>query len=549
MSKYKPPTTRYALDAGSHVDAWHRFSTNRQDDASALVAINEYCATHGYIIDRQWGKPATSGSVITTTKEWLEFVAAMEERPVRERRVRGIVAWDLGRLGRDQIDAAFYVTYLRRLGYAVLSVSDHIPDNDTAPIVEAVRHYQNEQDLRRISANVKRSLAMIRADGYTTGGFPPKGFVAVKEQNRSHPTTYGGLPRLNAKWVRGGDDEGAVALAWAMKTDGASDNAIHEATHLYRARHCYHDVWRRHIYVDGDYVSEEDWQKVQSEMDARRQRPRLGTSTYLLAGLVYCPCGRLMIGHSQPRQKSGVRRDAYRPGDDAISYYLCPGHQQHAGCPMGKIHAEVIETGVVALLHDDILTDVHLTDLRRRLGHDLETQQDQLAHQITVLRQRHDQLATEIKNLTRGIAVANSVIAGDAIAELVVQLQERAGEKKIIEQQIAEAEHLRKERNPHIVSDETWQAAIAWMRTSLEQDTKSPQVRDVVRSLVQRVDIWPDKGGFTLRYYLGDMDAAVCLPSTPGPVPSNIPQHLLLRLDWRHPLTRHGNQHTHRRSI
>jgi len=103
MSKYRRSVVRYTLESGSNVDTWHRFSRDHQDDASALAAIERYCAQRGYIIDQQWGRPATSGSVITSTREFLEFISAMEERPTNERRQRGIVLWSLSRLGRDQI--------------------------------------------------------------------------------------------------------------------------------------------------------------------------------------------------------------------------------------------------------------------------------------------------------------------------------------------------------------------------------------------------------------------------------------------------------------
>lgn len=86
MSRYKRSTVRYALDPGSHVDAWRRFSRDHQDDASAVAAIEGYCAEMGLSLDRLWGRPATSGSIITGTREFGDFVAAMEERSEGERR-------------------------------------------------------------------------------------------------------------------------------------------------------------------------------------------------------------------------------------------------------------------------------------------------------------------------------------------------------------------------------------------------------------------------------------------------------------------------------
>jgi hypothetical protein len=208
---------------------------------------------------------------------------------------------------------------------------------------------------------------------------------------------------------------------------------------------------------------------------------------------------------------------------------------------MGKVHAEVLETAVIEILHDQVLTGEHLAAIRQQLGHDLATEQDRLSQQLAALRERHIRLSKEITNLTTAIA------GGGAMSELVAAMQERVSERKRIEQQIGEAEYQKKTQNPEIVSDGHWSEAITWMRSGLAHGPQSPQARDVIRSLVQGVDIWPDKAGFTLRYYLGSCGAAF-LGGTPGAVPPKLPQHLILRIEWGHPLTRYGNQYTTRQT-
>ena len=91
-------------------------------------------------------------------------------------------------------------------------------------------------------------------------------------------------------------------------------------------------------------------------------------------------------------------------------------------------------------------------------------------------------------------------------------------------------------------ADDTRTAAIAWMREALESGPDAQRAHAVVRSLVQRLDVWPDKQGFTLHYYLGNVGGAASLGGTPGAVTPKTP-HLIHTLECAQRLTRRGNQH------
>ena len=513
MSRYKRPTVRYTLDAGSHVDAWHRFSNSTQDDASALSAIERYCVDHGLVLDRMWGKPATSGSVITSTREFGDFVAAMEERPEAERRQRGIVVWKLNRLGRDQVESDYYTAHLRRLGYAVISVADPATQSDIQPVLEAFIRWKDQKLLEDISADVKRTMAWLRQDGYSTGGRPPKGFIAVHEENRSKPRKYDGSKRVNARWVRGGPDENATMVAWQMKVAGASDREIHAATHLLKDTHCYHDMWRRPCYAAAGYVEQADWQQVQQEMDERsyaKQHPRRLGSAYLLSGLLFCTCGRAMTGWSEPRGHGEKRTDTYHPSADAFSYYRCMTAKRGEGCAMtARVRAEVIDRAVLQAVTDELLTDGHLAGLRERLEGELGTASQNAHHELAMLRDRLAKVRKSIANLTSAIE------DGADAKPLIASLRERSHEETVLRDQIADAETREREYDPTIIDDKSWQELVDWARTGLASgDTR--QRRRIIESIVRRIDLWPERSGFTLHYSISPNGSGLWLVSPQG---------------------------------
>ena len=499
MSRYKRSTIRYTLDPGSRVDVWHRFSGAAQDDASALAAIERYCAQHDLTIERTWGRPATSGSVITGTREFLDFVAAMEAHPEAERRRRGIVIWRLNRLGRDQVEGDYFVAHLRRLGYAIVSVADPVTDTDIQPVLEAVTRWKDQRFLEELSEDVKRTMQWLRDAGSSTGGRPPRGFIALREENRERPRRHNGEKRINARWVRGGPDEAATSLAWRMKVEGATDREIHAATRLLKDVHCYHDMWRRPCYAAAGYVSPQDWQRVQETMDARAfadRHPRRLGSAYLLSGLLVCTCGRPMTGWSSPRGHGPKRTDSYHPGPDAFSYYRCMAAKRGEGCAMtGMLRAEAVEDAVLAAITQDIITPESLARLRERLGEDLRRARQSTDGELGVLRRRHAELGAAIRRLTAAVE------EGGDVAVLVAALRERSAEAQLVKRALADAEERRREQDPLIMDDAAWAGLVAWLGEGLASEDVV-QRRRVLESIVRRVTLWPERDGVTIHYAL-----------------------------------------------
>ena len=96
--------------------------------------------------------------------------------------VEGIIFWSLSRLARDQLDSQFMKADLRRRGYVLHSMTDDVPDGEFALVVEALIDWKNERYLKDLSRDVKRGFHDLAEQGFAPGGFPPRGYLLVKEQ-------------------------------------------------------------------------------------------------------------------------------------------------------------------------------------------------------------------------------------------------------------------------------------------------------------------------------------------------------------------------------
>ena len=121
------------------------------------------------------------------------YAARHERQPVD-----GIIFWSFSRLARNQLDAQFTRSDLRRRGYVVHSMTDDVPMGEFAPVVEALIDWKNERFLKDLSRDVKRGLHDLARAGYAPGGFPPRGY---KSETVQIGTKRNGEPHIVSQWV------------------------------------------------------------------------------------------------------------------------------------------------------------------------------------------------------------------------------------------------------------------------------------------------------------------------------------------------------------
>jgi hypothetical protein len=254
----------------------------------------------------------------------------------------GIAVWRFNRFARDFQDAQFYKAHLRRMGYALVSMADDVPNGDFAPIIEALLDWKAEHDNAQVSLDIRRTFSELRAQGYEPGGWPPRGLIKVREELG---VKANGKTRYGRRWVADPALADRILQAFTMRASGAryADIIAGPLVGVYRSVSCLPTFFENRRYVDAGIVPEATFRLAQARriMAARHEgegAPRRVGSPFLLSGMVRCRCGAMMVGDSHY---------------GACRYYRC-GQKRRDGtactCTQPMLLAERVERPVMAAL-------------------------------------------------------------------------------------------------------------------------------------------------------------------------------------------------------
>jgi site-specific DNA recombinase len=460
------------FNQGDRIWAYCRDSggEEQQDSvASQRRAIEEYCEEHNLILLYVYtdeGKPGSS----TVGREGLEdllYLARQEPRPVE-----GIIFWSFSRLARKQMDSQFIKSDLRRRGYLIHSMTDDVPYGEFAPVVEALIDWKNERYLKDLSRDVKRGLHDLAREGYSPGGFPPRGYKAEKVEIG---VKRNGEPHIVSQWVPDPEIAPRVKKAFEMRASGASYLEIQEATQIYPVRGSYVTMFRNKTYLGirkcgtlevenahEPLVSLELWNRVQETLRKRpkkgerwpegKEHPRRAASPFLLSGIAICAeCGAAMIGKED---WSGRRKRPYR-------HYMCSRKDREgwASCPSRKIAADGPENALLQFVDERALTLDFVRSLVDEVNELLSQRAPSLHSDLEETKRRLDEVDKSINVLLDLAEQFGAASAGP-------RLLEREAERKQLQAELNVLEKHQAAQNP-VVSPETIQVMLREMRETL----------------------------------------------------------------------------------
>jgi site-specific DNA recombinase len=260
--------------------------------------------------------------------------------------VDAVVMWEFSRFARNEADSGYFLGMLERLGIAVVSMNEPLPNSPAASIVRAAYLFMAAEESRKIALRVSRGhLASLR-QGFSFGSRPPAGYKAERvEAGRK----VNGETRYSVRWVPDPEMAPSVRQAFRMYADGYSIAQIHEVTHVQKSMPAYTWTFGNPTYIgtlrygENEFpgaiealIDAETWERAQARRSARIP-PRRQHSPYLLSGLVCCGlCGRPMNG------KSMARYHYYA----CIQRYLKPWEP----CPARMVRAEQLEQEIILRL-------------------------------------------------------------------------------------------------------------------------------------------------------------------------------------------------------
>lgn len=140
--------------------AYVRVSDERQDEYSPdsqLKKIREYAAKEGYFIPDEYVfyDDGISGKSVKNRDKFNLMIATAKDKSHPFDR---IYVWKFSRFARNQQEAIVYKNLLRKIGVAVKSVSEPIPDDHFGTLIERVIEWMDEFYLINLGAEVERGM-------------------------------------------------------------------------------------------------------------------------------------------------------------------------------------------------------------------------------------------------------------------------------------------------------------------------------------------------------------------------------------------------------
>lgn len=526
--------SRNPFPAGSSIVTYARDSGGEEQERSVdqqEAAYTEFAAAHQLVIVATFADRAKPGSSVVGRHGFEAMMAYMHSTdPSSPDRPAGLLLWKVNRLARNMDDSQFYKSDLRRRGYILHFLADDIPDvGPAARLIEALKDYKAEQDLTDISTDSKRGLRSLVAAGYAPGR-PPTCFIG---QEIRSGTKRNGTPRKVSKWIPDPATWERGRLAWAMRAAGASLQAIHDATALYKNKSSYPTFFANEIYIGvftyggvryENFVprlaTQEQFDIVQAMREQsppkKKSHPREAFSRNLISGIAYCArCGTKLRGDSVKKWR----------------YYICRRREgSNATCDLPRISANRVERAVITDVSDQILSPASLTAMLAQSITELQANKGKRNKEVQATRR---ELTETSKAITQLLRLAE--IGGGQLESISSRLGELERRKRTLErQQTALQANL---SNMSLPSEGELREFAARLRQGLA--TGDPHlVKPILRALISRIDV--DENGAVIHYTFPMRSGAangltMDIDGAPmGPLPISLVRWLSI------PRTRHG---------
>lgn len=495
MPDYIAPPEK--IPTGSTVWAYLRDSggeAQEQSVAQQRAEVDAYCHRNGLFLIRMFADVAKSGGSVVGREAFHDMIDASENP---QQRPAGLLLWNFARFARDLDDSSYFKSLLRKRGLVVHSLTDPIPSGQYGRVIETLIDISNEEKRRQTSRDVRRGLASLVSKGYSAGGFPPRGYKAVKVEIG---LKRNGQPRTVSKWVPDPKLWDLVKLAWQMRADGRSYQDIQKATEgkLYKTKNSWTTFFLNKTYLGigkagnleiPDHheaaITLEIWEAVQRHREAA---PRVGkpSSTYyhprrkgspsLLSGLAFCiHCGAALTHHK------GHKKHRW-------PYYICGKKDREKGlktCEARLIGAPKAEKAILDAVFNRILSPAYVEDLLEDIAAQLSSIDVQAVEsEIAEFQEKQALIDQQIANLL-------DAVENNGVAAALDRLKQREAERGQI---LTEIKSLEAKRESAIVSLSPETLALVldtWREKFLElrEDNDIPALRSHLTRFVSKIEL------------------------------------------------------------
>lgn len=531
-----------------------RMSSDKQENSpeQQRAELRKLAAAHGYKITREYFDSARSGTSAKSRPEFLRMMHDVQDDP----QFRFILVWDQDRFGRfDPVEANHYWFLLREAGVQIHSVAQGIIRTDELGewLKASIAQHGKRQYVIDLSRNVLRGTLKLAREGRPTGKIP-FGFMQVAtngdqtiylKRNCRTRKPKGWTSRLELS-----DDVREVeTVRWMFESYGNSVTSLRSMAadlnrravpspeetlwnvtsirqiltnpaYIGRASYGLRRLGKLHQVTDDgeigavtsrkprttapiqvenahpEIVSAALFERVQERLEQRairRTKPRVNGA--LLSGLVFCGhCGQKMFGGAHFQKKRGR---SYR-------YYVCSGATTKGTCSHQTISADVLDNFVIDLLKRNMLSPEAVLRLRKQIERQLAERGKRQPDRAKALQGQVAELDRKIKRGTANLLEADSRHVRDMSDMLNDLRTQRAAVQ-------AELDGLSVSKTSRVSVD----AAIANLErlADILKSPNKPKVRELLHSLIERIDLWFRREGRRSRLAKGN-----CILIGPGQV-------------------------------
>ncbi|MBA7695809.1 hypothetical protein ES703_104448 [subsurface metagenome] len=480
-----------------------RVSSDKQDVdlsmSAQLGALRDYASRNGHQAVREFVDEAESGRT-AARPAFKEMIAlARTKHPPFE----AILVWKLNRFARSRADSVTYKTLLRNKGIEVISINEPVDDTPTGRLLEGVIESIDEFYSANLGQDIRRGMRENASRGFFNGSRPPYGLrkVAVRDgartRNKLEPESEDSvaLQVVQRIFDMAVKDTGCKEIAKTLNREGFRTSkgerwgrvTVHKV--LTNEAYCGTLVWGGRpghpairsgeppVRVENAWsaiIERETFQLVQQKMTSKSPQvthPRTVPSFYLLSGLLFCSCGRAMIGHSA---KSHTH-----------FYYLCSRNfkQGKDACDARMLPKERLERMVIEQLRSKVLTDENLEKLVTLVNEELQSAS-------CGLKDRMDMIDAELRDVQARLSKLY-----DALETGKLQLDDLAPRIRELKTRQDELNKARVQIEAEMVVRGVDQVDVAMVKTyaqdlrSLLEEADFTERKAFLRSFIKRIEV------------------------------------------------------------
>ncbi len=387
------------------VALYARVSSDAQDVSlsigAQLKALREYAKQHGYTVVREFVDEAESGRT-SARPAFREMIALAK---IKEPPFNMILVWKLNRFSRNRVDSITFKELLRKRGISVVSINEPLENNPSGKLLEGIIEGMDEFYSANLGQDIKRGLREAASRGFFVGRLPPDGFhkVVVMDSNKSRhklepdPIDSKSVRTVKRTFAMAMNDSGAKEIAKSLNEDGlrTSTGARWTKTYVYkvltneaycgtlvlggRPGHTAIHSGEPPVRVENAWpaiIDKETFLSVQKKMASRRPtsvHPRVLPSFYLLSGILFCSCGKAMIGRSAKSHQ--------------YYYYTCNRKLKEGSdsCHTRSLPKNYLERIMTEQIKSKILNDDVLEKLVALVNEDLDNAHSSYREKLEVL--------------------------------------------------------------------------------------------------------------------------------------------------------------------